>query len=261
MGAIPKDSPHRPNLPLEALVDILLAVSLGSWKKPWSEVTGLKQDKGSDDAITGGHLERGPPLRRKLVMVMSKQRRASSPASYRQAMVLASRVLIPSYDIVGKVTFSGIFPSGLGPDVPDFLTKWHSNRSVSGCHLQVGGNWWSHPRRTSSCGGPRNRWSFLVMTSHEGRGTVPVSDGAIGQGTYSGDGLTGGGHNPATAALWEGGLIFSEDPQGRAWSSAMCPRKMALSVVTASWDGGIFSIAEKRFPCDGHLLQRPGCSG
>lgn len=36
MGAIPKDSPHRPNLPLEALVDILLAVSLGSWKKPWS---------------------------------------------------------------------------------------------------------------------------------------------------------------------------------------------------------------------------------
>lgn len=33
MGAIPKDSLHRPNLPLEALVDILLAMSLGSWEE------------------------------------------------------------------------------------------------------------------------------------------------------------------------------------------------------------------------------------
>lgn len=35
-------------------------------------------------------------------------------------------------------------------------------------------------------------------------------DGAIWQGTYSGDGITGERQNPVTA-LWEGGLIFSED--------------------------------------------------
>lgn len=30
MGAIPKDSLHRPSLPLEGLVDSMLATSLGS---------------------------------------------------------------------------------------------------------------------------------------------------------------------------------------------------------------------------------------
>lgn len=75
-------------------------------------------------------------------------------------------------------------------------------------------------------------------------------DGDIGQGTYSGDGITGGRQNPVTA-LWKGGLIFSEDKIGRAWYPAMCPRKMALSVVVASWKGGgIFSTAEKHVSRD-----------
>lgn len=59
--------------------------------------------------------------------------------------------------------------------------------------------------------------------------------------------------------LWKGGLIFSEDIIGRAWSTALCPGKMALFVVVASWNGGIFSMAEKHFPCD-DSCKRPWCS-
>lgn len=40
MGAIPKDSLHRPNVPLEGLVDILLAMSLGSWEEATDLVIG-----------------------------------------------------------------------------------------------------------------------------------------------------------------------------------------------------------------------------
>lgn len=59
--------------------------------------------------------------------------------------------------------------------------------------------------------------------------------------------------------LWKGGLIISEDISGRTWSTAMCPRKMALSVVVASWNGAIFSMAEKHFSCDDNC-KRPWCS-
>lgn len=66
-------------------------------------------------------------------------------------------VLTPSHHISGQGTFSGLFPGGLGLHVPNFLMTWHSNRGVSWCHFQVGGNWWPHHRRASPWRGPRNR--------------------------------------------------------------------------------------------------------
>lgn len=123
-----------------------------------------KQDKGSgDESLLVVIWSRGWPLGRKSFTMMSEQGRASPPASYRQVIVLASPVLTPS----GQATSSGIFPCGLGLDAPDFLTTRHSNRGVSWCHFQVGGNWWSLHRSASSCRSLRNRWPFLVMTSHE----------------------------------------------------------------------------------------------
>lgn len=75
---------------------------------------------------------------------------------------------IPSADTLHIIsTFSGLFPGGLGLHMPNFLTTWQRNRGVSWCHFQVDVIWWPRHRRASPWRGPRNRWSFLVMTSHE----------------------------------------------------------------------------------------------